>query len=334
MRIALLTTSFPREPGDPAGHFVETEAVLLAQAGHDVHVIAPGRRASVRTVIHRAKALLTIWGAGGESLFGTPGALFRARHRPHRLFELPGFLHSARRLLDSLAPLDHTIAHFLVPCGYPLSLDATGQLEIALHGSDVRLVAQLPSPVRSRIVGKLLDRGARFRFASHDLETRLLATVGTHDRERLRGVSRVELPPIDLPQSGAGYIDRPPGDRRPHWVTCARLIPSKRVDRAIREAARRNVHLTIIGDGPLRTELELLAASFEPRASFVGHLSRTETLSLIASSQKLLHLSDAEGAPTVVREARALGIPVLATAVGDVARWALSDPGIELFRPA
>jgi glycosyltransferase involved in cell wall biosynthesis len=111
-------------------------------------------------------------------------------------------------------------------------------------------------------------------------------------------------------------------------------VGSKRVDRAIVEAARRNVELTVIGDGPLRAELEALASSFEPRARFVGHVPREHALSLIASAHKLLHLSDREGAPTVVREARALGVPVLATPVGDVARWALDDPGIEIFRPA
>jgi len=45
-------------------------------------------------------------------------------------------------------------------------------------------------------------------------------------------------------------------------------------------------------------------------------------------------LSEAEGAPTVIREARALGVPVLATPVGDVLLWASEDPGIEIFRPA
>jgi glycosyltransferase involved in cell wall biosynthesis len=113
---------------------------------------------------------------------------------------------------------------------------------------------------------------------------------------------------------------------------CARLVPSKRVDLAIREAARHRAALTVIGDGPLRAELEALASSFEPRARFTGQLPRGDALALIADAHKLVHLSEAEGAPTVIREARALGVPVLATPVGDVARWAAKDPGIEIFR--
>jgi glycosyltransferase involved in cell wall biosynthesis len=90
----------------------------------------------------------------------------------------------------------------------------------------------------------------------------------------------------------------------------------------------------VIGDGPMRGELEKLAATLRPRARFVGHVPRGEALGLIARAHKLLHLSEAEGAPTVIREARALGVPVLATAVGDVLLWASEDPGIEIFRPA
>jgi glycosyltransferase involved in cell wall biosynthesis len=127
---------------------------------------------------------------------------------------------------------------------------------------------------------------------------------------------------------------RPEDGARPRWVVCARLVRSKRVDLAIREAARHRAALTIIGDGPLRAELEALASGFEPRARFTGQLPRGDALALIAEAHKLVHLSESEGAPTVIREARALGVPVLATPVGDVARWAAKDPGIEIFRPS
>jgi teichuronic acid biosynthesis glycosyltransferase TuaC len=229
--------------------------------------------------------------------------------------------------LRSIAPVDMTIAHFLVPCAYPLALAATGELEVVLHGSDVRLLLGISRLLARHVVRKLLDRGARFRFVSHDLRARLEAALASADRARLSSVSRVELPKIEVRGS-------PMPSARPHWVVCGRLVASKRVDRAIREAARRNVDLTVIGDGPMREKLEDLAGSIHPRARFVGHVPRDVALALIATAHKLLHLSDAEGAPTVIREARALGVPVLATPVGDVPRWALEDPGIEIFRPA
>lgn len=85
-----------------------------------------------------------------------------------------------------------------------------------------------------------------------------------------------------------------------------------------------------MGDGPERPKLEAWARQLDARAHFVGQVTRDEALAWMAAADRLLHLSEAEGAPTVVREARALGTPVLATAVGDIAKWAEEDPGIEI----
>ncbi|HEX9295670.1 MAG TPA: glycosyltransferase family 4 protein [Polyangiaceae bacterium] len=328
MRIALLTTSYPDKRGDAAGHFVETEATQLAAQGHCVEVIAPGARSDCQQ-----RGSITIWRAGGSSLFGSPGALNRATENPLRLLQLFSFGPGVRRLLSALAPFDRAIAHFVVPCGYPLALGLGCELEVVLHGSDVRLVLALPSAVRHHIARRLLAANARFRFSAEDLRSSFLRSLAPGERDQVRGASRVELPALALPSSLECARSRPAG-ALPRWVYCGRLIASKRVDLAIREAARHGAHLTVIGDGPLRTHLEKLAASFETPVQFVGQLSRDEALGRIARANRLVHLSEAEGAPTVVREARALGVPVLATPVGDVHRWAAVDPGIEIFRPA
>jgi teichuronic acid biosynthesis glycosyltransferase TuaC len=50
----------------------------------------------------------------------------------------------------------------------------------------------------------------------------------------------------------------------------------------------------------------------------------------MAAADVLVSASREEGAPTVVREARALGVPVVAVPCGDLATWAAADPGIAL----
>ena len=345
LRIAIVTTSYPERAGDPAGHFIETEAVHLARQGNEVHVVAPGRRLAVEPrepkMSRHGSGQLAVWRAGGGSLFGLPGALTRASENPLRLLGLAQFVPQVRWRIARLAPLDRIISHFVVPSAYPLALGVRGDLEVVLHGSDVRIVLALPARLRGHIVDRLTTQGAHFRFVAEDLHVKFLAALDPARRERVRAASRVELPRISVfhlprravihPRSSAHA--RPEDGNRPRWVVCARLVRSKRVDLAIREAARHRAALTIIGDGPLRAELEALASGFEPRARFTGQLPRGDALALIAEAHKLVHLSEAEGAPTVIREARALGVPVLATPVGDVARWAAKDPGIEIFRP-
>jgi teichuronic acid biosynthesis glycosyltransferase TuaC len=279
---------------------------------------------------------------GGVSLFVLLGVLVPPRQNPLRLLSVGEFLPAARFRVARLAPLGRIVAHFVVPCGYPLALAARCDLEVVLHGSDVRVMLALPRSLRDRVVDELLSGGAQFRFVAEDLRVKLLAVLSKTRRDRLAAASRIELPHLCVAHVARRRMipprqhDGPPKldetlQRR--WVVCARLVRSKRVDLAIREAARQRASLTVIGDGPLRAELEALASGFEPRAHFTGHLPRGDALALIADAHKLVHLSEAEGAPTVIREARALGVPVLATAVGDVARWAAKDPGIEIFRP-
>jgi teichuronic acid biosynthesis glycosyltransferase TuaC len=50
----------------------------------------------------------------------------------------------------------------------------------------------------------------------------------------------------------------------------------------------------------------------------------------MSAADLLLSASRHEGAPTVVREARALGTPVVATDAGDLRAWAAADAGIWL----
>jgi glycosyltransferase involved in cell wall biosynthesis len=335
VRIVLLTTSYPREPGDPSGHFVETEAMELARAGAEVHVVAPGSRGLEPGIETGRGAGLTVWWVGGSSLFGFPGALARARENPLRLLELGRLLPGVTRRLSALEPIDRVVAHFVVPCAFPLALRCGGELDVVLHGSDGRVVCSLPAIVRARIVRRLLARGATFRFVAEDLRAQFLAALPPVERDFIRKRSRVEPARIHVPRASDANLERcrsilGRGDR-PRWVFCGRLIRSKRVDIAIREAARRGANLTVIGDGPLRAPLERLASRNEPRASFLGQLPRHETLAFIAAADRLIHTSESEGAPTVIREARALAVPVIATPSGDVARWAASDSGIELL---
>lgn len=79
----------------------------------------------------------------------------------------------------------------------------------------------------------------------------------------------------------------------------------------------RDTPLTIVGDGPLRPELEALARELSVRATFLGAQPRELGLNLMGRAEVLVLSSirapdgDAEGLPIVVMEAQARACPVV-----------------------
>jgi glycosyltransferase involved in cell wall biosynthesis len=102
-------------------------------------------------------------------------------------------------------------------------------------------------------------------------------------------------------------------------VTVGRLVPWKQVDGLI-EALREipELGLVVVGDGPERPRLERIAQELgvSGRVYFAGQRSKRETLSLMAACDLFVLNSTYEGLPHTVLEAMALGLPVIATAVG------------------
>jgi glycosyltransferase involved in cell wall biosynthesis len=95
-------------------------------------------------------------------------------------------------------------------------------------------------------------------------------------------------------------------------LTIGRLAPHKRPDvavRAVAEAAR-PIELTIAGDGPLRSALDVLAETLEVDARFLGHVE--DLAGTYARCHVVLLASESEGLPLVAMEAASAGRPVVA----------------------
>jgi glycosyltransferase involved in cell wall biosynthesis len=332
MRVVVVTTSFPRDDDDPAGHFVLASARRLAQGGDDVHVLAPGDAAPID---HAAG--LTVHRVGGARLFAWPGAAPRARENPLRLVYAATFAVGVRRALARLGRVDRAVAHWLVPCAFPLLAGTTAPLEAVAHGADVRLLLATPPLARRQILRDLLGRRPQIAFAARALLDRLAVGIGPELATSLRRLSVVRPPDIDVPNVAAraaalrGGVGLAPGESL--VVAAGRFVPSKRFELAIDAALRaRAIRLVMVGDGPERASLEARAKG-TAAISFAGALPRREALAWIAAADALVHPSAVESAPTVVREARALGVRVVACDAGDVAAWAKADAGITLAPP-
>ncbi len=104
-------------------------------------------------------------------------------------------------------------------------------------------------------------------------------------------------------------------------ITVGRLVPWKRIDQLLEALFQvPGLGLVVVGDGPERSRLEALAKrlSVSERVYFAGSQSKLETLMLMAACDFFVLNSTYEGLPHVVLEAMALGLPVVATAVGGI----------------
>jgi len=104
-----------------------------------------------------------------------------------------------------------------------------------------------------------------------------------------------------------------------------RLVPVKRVDLFIQTAAELldsypelNISFHIYGDGPLFTDLEVLARNIDAKNAihFEGHCE--DMKQALAELDTLIITSDHEGLPMILLEAMALKTPVIAHAVGGI----------------
>jgi teichuronic acid biosynthesis glycosyltransferase TuaC len=317
--VAFVATSYPSFAGDPAGHFVRAEAREALEAGDEVHVIAPAPFSERGITAHAC---------GGAELFSWPGSIARVRERRARLLHAPAFAVRAVAALRTLRP-ERVVCHWLVPSAVPIlwaaGIDA--EREIVCHGADVRLLRALPSKLRLLIVRSALRDGSRVRFAAEDLRDQLTSALPLTLAGELRARSVVVRPSVSL--DAIETVD----ERLPYVLGAGRLVAEKRYDVAIEAVARvADLRLILLGDGPDRARLERLATDRAPgRIDFHGQVERGIALGYLRSARALLHPSELDAAPTVVLEAMALGIPVLASEAGDLGRWAAGGEEITLL---
>jgi glycosyltransferase involved in cell wall biosynthesis len=134
------------------------------------------------------------------------------------------------------------------------------------------------------------------------------------------------------------FNDRQPNmDKQPNSVlicSCSNLIPVKQVDKIIEVISHlqtKNIRWVHFGDGPLRAELEAMAASKLQNVEFEfrGIVANDRILDFYAENHVdlFINLSASEGIPVSIMEALSAGIPALATNVGGIAEAVNSKNG-------
>lgn len=168
-------------------------------------------------------------------------------------------------------------------------------------------------PRRERRVGRLLGRADLVLASSEAMRTHLRTTVGE------RAPIRVLANPVDVPHLRTLAARGTPVGVPGGLVSVGRLNGQKAqadlID-ALASSGRDAPPLTILGDGPLRAELEerVRRTGLTDRVHLTGRIDDPATLAAtVAAADLLVHPARFDGMPNAVLEALALGTPVLAT---------------------
>jgi len=136
------------------------------------------------------------------------------------------------------------------------------------------------------------------------------------------------------------YRDPGPPRQPPRLLCVARLIPKKGhavLIQALKELHDRQVpaELTLVGGGPLESELRALVSRLQLESSveFLGSVPAERVLELMRASDVVALASrvaddgDRDGLPVVLIEASALGVPVVATDVSGIPELVTPENG-------
>ncbi len=181
VRVGLVTTSYPRFDGDPAGCFVAEHARYLETQGHEVEVIAAGEPTGEGRVIRLPGGRLFDAGGGPEALEQGGAWSEAARFTARLTVEIA---RRARRW-------DAVVSHWLVPSALAAAVAAPRRPILAIaHAGDVHTLRRIGA-LGAFAAMAAARPGLRLSFVSRELRDLLLAAAPRPARARLAARSQV-----------------------------------------------------------------------------------------------------------------------------------------------
>lgn len=345
MRILMITSSYPKYPGETTAPFIEEIAAGIAARGHSVHVAAPWRPDIRRDPVERGVSLqffryaphpaLNIWGYAQSLLSDT-------HVKPQTLAAMPFALLGTLRTLFAVtgdppeingvrAPFDLIHAHWVLPNSVPAALVARQRgipLVISLHGSDVYLAEQHWALAAAAHMA--FRSAAAVTACSSDLRRRgaLLGARPASCRVVPYGIHPGEF----RPDPDAARVMRTelglPSDA-PIVFGIGRLVAKKGFGVLIDAwpdvlATHPDAHLVIAGYGDLHATLydQAQRLGIAQRVHFPGQLERARAATYIAAADvftlPIVPDKGVDGLPNVLLEAMGAGRPIVASRVAGV----------------
>lgn len=334
--VVMVTTSYPRFPGDTIGTFMEPIARGVAARGHQVHVVLPWHPRLARGPVEHGIRFHPFRYAplAHLNVFGYAGALREdVRLRLSAYAVAPIALVSGWRKARSVArTFGATVihGHWVIPGG-AIAAAACPHLPlvVSLHGSDVYVAER--SPIARRVAGVVLRRSGWVTASSDDLRTRAISLGAGPERSETvpYGVDTDRFRPDSAARArrraalGLGDV--------PLLFAAGRFVRKKGFEYLIDATARLlprwpTLRLIIGGGGDLEGDLRERAArqGIAEHVVFPGVLAHDEVAEYLAAADLIVVPSvrddsgNVDGLPNVVMEALASGTALVTTAAGGI----------------
>ena len=333
LTIAYITGIYARA----SDSFVRGEVRELRALGHTVHTFSIRRpdaselvTAAIREEHDRTEYVLA---AGGRRLLAS--ALRVAIGRPARMARAAAL--AMRIGWPGVRGRLWPIAYLVEACFVAERLEALGVQHLHDHISEgSAAVAMLASELTgigwsftAHGPGEF-DRAGTLALDEKVARASFVAAISDFARSQVLRRSRPrDWPRVHVVRCGIedAFLAAPPerADPGSRLVSVGRLDEQKGLPVLLGAAALLaseglEFELTLVGDGPLRAEIEstLERLGQAGRVRVVGWAGAEEVRDIMTASRALVLASFAEGLPVVIMEALALGRPVIATDVGAV----------------
>jgi glycosyltransferase involved in cell wall biosynthesis len=323
--VCLVSSSYPSPTAPTRGAFVEDIALGLA-AGGPVAVVAPLIYSDDPVAEARKGIPVT------RFAFGSKGRLLKEYGGTPPWLMLRYLAAGLMATLRAARPMGCVFAHWVVPAGVigaAASVLAGRPLVLYAHGSDICVYAERSGAYRA-LTRWVLGRARHVFAASRDIEGRLTGRLGVPP-ERVSvvpcGVDTAIFRPAPDPGNDPVEDPAPPGPVRLLFV--GDMVPPKGVPELVTavlglRAKGAALVLDLVGDGPLRPELEARVAEagqgdgLRGTIRFWGTLPRPAVADRMRAAHALVLPSHNEGTPVSVMEALTCGVPVVASRVGGI----------------
>jgi glycosyltransferase involved in cell wall biosynthesis len=331
--VVMVTTSYPRFPGDGVGSFMEPIAKGVAARGHAVHLVAPWHPAITRPPEEDGVRFHFFRYAPHASLnvFGYATGLRADTHLKRSAWLVaPAAMVAGMTAVRRVAARYRATVlhgHWVIPGG-AIAAAAAGRrpLVVTLHGSDVYVAER--SQVGGRLARYALRRAGWVTACSDDLRERGVALGADPARSETLpyGVDSGRFAPsADVRREARRALGI--GDE-PLVLAAGRLVRKKGFEYLIDAAARlRREHprlrVIIAGDGDLRDELAARARAIDGETvRFTGNQPQADIARMAAAADAIAVPSirddqgNVDGLPNFALEALASATPVVATTAG------------------